>query len=371
MQYQPVDQDYLPRAHGRAATLINKMFSSVHVNGMDTLKKALSEQPVIFVSNHRSHLDYIIEPWVTYTQADTMPQIVAGDNLFTPTTRLFLNRYGSIDFRAVGSITINRKDYVNDPNYTRAFDEQAARLYAEGNSLLLYGDNGRQEKGKFKFGLRPIDKKGLLKIPPIAAEMGKTLVVPISISYDMTPETEKTHALIKNKKERATKKGLARQRAILEYYATDFYQIFGRFLFQRPHGEVHVNFGDPMEINPAQTSVELGPELRKTIAGNLTVTGTQLTALALKGTKSVTEEDLGSKCQNVYEQMLSADVNLSRTVQTGDMQQIIDDAFRHFSAMGVMEFGNGRFDISSDPDKQHVLFMNANYARQPLKDGRN
>jgi len=155
--------------------LINSMFDDVTVNKEIFLRlKAIARKgPLIFVPCHKSHMDYLILPYVLYINNLPAPHIVAGKNMFFPP-------FGTIA-RAGGGFSI-RRSFRGAAFYAKVFQEYIHKLLQEGFNIKIFVEGTRSRSGKL---LTP--KLGFLSILLNAYKNNackEMSFVPIFIGYD-------------------------------------------------------------------------------------------------------------------------------------------------------------------------------------------
>ncbi|HPK72943.1 MAG TPA: 1-acyl-sn-glycerol-3-phosphate acyltransferase, partial [Vicinamibacterales bacterium] len=142
------------------------------VEGIDAAKDASRSGRLIYASNHRSHMDYLIEPILLDEHGIRPPLIAAGFNLFGGPLGL-LNRH------VTGAIPIRRG--TRDPVYLTTLKAYVAEQL-QHHDLFVYPEGGRSYSGE----LKPY-KTGLLHAA-MQAGVKDLLVVPTAISYDLVLE---------------------------------------------------------------------------------------------------------------------------------------------------------------------------------------
>jgi glycerol-3-phosphate O-acyltransferase len=133
---------------------------------------ATAKGQVVYVSNHKSHLDYLIEALALLDNGIRPPVIAAGINLFG-------GPLGIINRHVTGAIPIRRNS--KDPAYLVTLKAYVAELLAR-RDLLFYPEGGRSYSGE----LKP-SKMGLLHAA-LQADRLKLHVVPMAVSYDFVLE---------------------------------------------------------------------------------------------------------------------------------------------------------------------------------------
>ena len=127
---------------------------------------------VVYVSNHKSHLDYLIEPIVLDDNGVRPPLLAAGINLFG-------GALGLLHRHVTGAIPIRRNS--KDPVYLVTLRAYVAEVLKR-RDLLYYAEGGRSYSGE----LKP-PKTGLLQAA-LQADRESLSVVPMAVSYDLVLE---------------------------------------------------------------------------------------------------------------------------------------------------------------------------------------
>ena len=116
--------------------------------GIEHASDATRRGRVVYVSNHKSHLDYLVEPLVLDDHGVRPPLMAAGINLFG-------GALGLLHRHVTGAIPIRRNS--KDPVYLvtlRAYVAEILKIH----DLLYYAEGGRSYSGELKS-----PKTGLLK----------------------------------------------------------------------------------------------------------------------------------------------------------------------------------------------------------------
>ena len=139
---------------------------------IDVVRTATRQGRVIYASNHKSHLDYLVQPIVLDDNGIRPPVIAAGINLFG-------GALGLIHKYVTGAIPIRRE--TKDPAYLVTLKAYVAESLRR-TDLFLYLEGGRSYSG----ALKPF-KTGLLHAVA-AAKRSDTVIVPTAIAYDLILE---------------------------------------------------------------------------------------------------------------------------------------------------------------------------------------
>ncbi len=238
---------------------------------LDRIRSTIAGKPVVFVSNHRSHMDYLILSYIFYRHQIPMPHICAGTNLnFWP--------LGPI-FRKSGAFFI-RRSYEGNKLYAYAVQAYMEEMIREKSCLEFFIEGGRSRTGKM---LPP--KMGILSAIVQSHLKGADedlLLVPTSVNYESVLE-EKNYM---NEQRGASKK------------KESFWDLFSlKQYLKSKKGKVYIDFGDPLSLKDflrketfkstdkkeqtKETINELAYELTYGINKSSTVTTSSLVAMAL------------------------------------------------------------------------------------------
>ena len=167
---------------------------------------------VAYVSNHRSHIDYLVEPLALDDAGIRPPIIAAGINLFG-------GPLGFIHKHVTGALPIRRN--TKDPAYLVTLKAYVSELLHK-HDLFFYPEGGRSYSGELK-----AMKTGLFSACIDAGVPGMQLV-PVAVSYDLVLED---HVVSKQKVKRR-QKAFSREVAELVRYAVGYrsrsFVTFGR-----------------------------------------------------------------------------------------------------------------------------------------------
>ena len=159
--------------------VLNTMFQGVTFNqeGLQHIKAVSQKGPIVFVPCHKSHVDYLMLPYLMYRNNMPVPYIAAGANLsFWP--------LGPI-FRALGAFFL-RRTFRGNVLYSKVFGEYIHRLLVEGYNLKIFIEGTRSRSGKL---IMP--KLGFISILMNAYKNGACddlVFAPIYIGYDRVLE---------------------------------------------------------------------------------------------------------------------------------------------------------------------------------------
>lgn len=140
--------------------------------GLEHVQAAIGSGRVVYVSNHKSHLDYLVEPLVLDDNGIRPPLTAAGINLFG-------GPLGLLHRHVTGAIPIRRNS--KDPLYLVTLRAYIAEVLKH-RDLLYYAEGGRSYTGELKS-----PKTGLLQAA-LLADRSELSVVPMAVAYDLVLE---------------------------------------------------------------------------------------------------------------------------------------------------------------------------------------
>jgi len=241
---------------------------------------------VIYVSNHKSHLDYLVEPLVLDDNGIRPPVTAAGINLFG-------GPLGLLHRHVTGAIPIRRN--TKDPAYLVTLKAYVAELL-QRSDLLFYIEGGRSYTGEMK-----APKTGLLHAA-LQAQVAQAVIVPLAVSYDLVLEDHiLPHAAAKRRA-----RPFGREVAEMVRYAVGY------------QSRAFVTFGKPIPLDgydpeSRREVMNLAHQIRDAIGGLYKVLPTAIVAAAMR--PSTTQRDLESRADALIEALRHAKANLG--VQTG------------------------------------------------------
>lgn len=141
------------------------------------LKEAGRKRPLIFVSCHKSHFDYLVVPYLSFKNHMAIPYIAAGSNLLFWPLGPALRK---------GAGFFMRRSFKGKELYREVFVSYLKTLLVTGHSLKFYAEGGRSRIGRL---LPP--RLGLLAFLLEAQEDGAVddlTFAPVFVGYEHVPE---------------------------------------------------------------------------------------------------------------------------------------------------------------------------------------
>ena len=282
---------------------------------IDIVKQATAAGRVVYVSNHKSHTDYLIELLVIDDNGVRPPLIAAGINLFG-------GPLGLLHRHVTGAVPIRRD--TRDPAYLATLKAYIAELLRR-RDLFFYLEGGRSYSGE----LKP-PKTGLLHAALLAVE-AEPVVIPTAIAYDLVLEDH----MLARQAGRRRHRPFAAEVAEMVRYAVGY------------RSRAFVTFGPPIRLSDydpgsRRDALVLAHEIRTRIGLLYKVLPTAILAVAMR--PSATRRELEERADAVVAKLRSSGANLA--VATG--RQAVEEGTEALvrRSVVVVERG-GRYRVRS------------------------
>ena len=279
---------------------------------VELAQQATTNGRVIYISNHKSHLDYLLEPLILDDNGIRPPVIAAGINLFG-------GPMGLIHRHVTGAIPIRRN--AKDPAYLVTLKAYVAELL-QRHDLLFYIEGGRSYSGELKS-----PKTGLLHATLEAN--ARAVVIPMAVAYDVVLEDH----ILAHQAAKRRQRPFAREIAEMVRYAVGY------------QSRAFVTFGAPISLDGYDTEsrsamMALAHHIRETIGRLHKVLPTAVLAAALK--PSITLRELEARAEAIVETVRAAGGNMG--VTTG--RQAIEEGAEPLAARNIIHVERGgRFRV--------------------------
>ncbi len=343
--------NYNLRVINLANVLLNWAFDNlfeelvVNEEEINRMRETSMKAPLILVPCHKSHLDYLLLPYVMFNNNMPCPHVAAGKNLsFWPLGPLF---------RRAGAFFI-RRTFKGAPLYSKIFGSYLEKLLSEGFNIKIFIEGGRSRTGKL---LSP--KPGGLSMLINAYNNGACsdlFFVPIFIGYDRVLEED---AYIKEieggQKSPETLKGLI---------------SIHKFL-KKKYGKVYMRFSEPISIKDyikeknidiAKTSTKeymqfvknFGYKLINSINTNAVATPHGIIASAVLNCpkNSFTKKLMTDRINTYMNMLMFMDAELSESLLI-DQDYTLDAVINNFIARNFLELA----DEDDDEMTEHTIFI--------------
>ncbi|HSP92480.1 MAG TPA: 1-acyl-sn-glycerol-3-phosphate acyltransferase, partial [Vicinamibacterales bacterium] len=182
-----------------------------HEEHIEIVRDAAKSHRIVYASNHRSHIDYLVEPLVLDDHGIRPPLIAAGINLFG-------GPLGLIHKHVTGAVPIRRA--TKDPVYLTTLKAYIAELLRD-HDLFFYPEGGRSYSGEMK-----PHKTGILHAV-LQSGVQNVLLVPVAIAYDLVLEDRAISRQGVKKRQRPFTYELAEMVGLAVGYRSRAYVTFG------------------------------------------------------------------------------------------------------------------------------------------------
>lgn len=200
------------------------MFHKIEGHNLSLVKKLAKEDyNIVYIPNHRSHVDYIMMH-DTLAQNGLLPPItVAGKNLNFPPVGYFLRK---------GCAFFVRRTFSGDRVYSAVLKEYLHFLLKERIPIAFFPEGGRSRSGRLlppKLGIFSMIVDSFLRSPDM-----KVVFVPTYIGYDKVVESE---SYVKELGGRKKKK-------------ENFIRLLTSFRWlKKRQGNAYLSFGEPLYLD--------------------------------------------------------------------------------------------------------------------------
>ncbi|MDT8379761.1 MAG: 1-acyl-sn-glycerol-3-phosphate acyltransferase [Desulfotignum sp.] len=200
---------------------------------INRMREKYTEAPLILVPCHKSHLDYLLLPYVMFRNNMPCPHIAAGKNLsFWPLGPLF---------RGGGAFFL-RRTFKGAKLYSKIFAAYLEKLLYEGFNIKIFIEGGRSRTGKL-LTPRP-GGMGMIIRAYLNGACDNLYFVPIFVGYDRVLEEDAYLKEIEGgSKSPETLKGLISTRKFLK----------------KKYGKVYIRFDDPISIKAYMQKMHFDP----------------------------------------------------------------------------------------------------------------
>jgi glycerol-3-phosphate O-acyltransferase len=268
---------------------------------------------VIYISNHKSHLDYLVEPLALDDNNIRPPVTAAGINLFG-------GPLGVLHRHVTGAVPIRRN--TKDPAYLVTLKAYIAELL-QRHDLLFYIEGGRSYTGELK-----TPKTGLLHAT-MQAEVEGAVIVPLAVAYDLVLEDH----ILSHQGTKRRERPFGREVAEMVRYAVGY------------ESRAFVTFGAPIPLNGCDPEsrrdvMALGHRVRDAIGLLYKVLPTAVLAAAMR--PSILRRELEARADDIIAVLRESGANLG--VRTG--RDAVERGAPMLEERGVIHLDrSGRFRV--------------------------
>jgi glycerol-3-phosphate O-acyltransferase len=252
--------------------------------GIAIAQAATRSGRVLYISNHKSHLDYLVEPLALDDNDVRPPVIAAGINLFG-------GPLGLLHRHVTGAIPIRRN--AKDPAYLVTLKAYVAELLRR-HDLLFYIEGGRSYTGEMK-----PPKTGLLHAS-LQARRRDAVIVPLAVAYDVVLEDH----ILAHQGTKHRQRPFTREVAEMVRYAVGY------------QSRAIVTFGEPIPLDgydpeSRRDVMALAQLTRDTIGRLYKILPTAVLAAAMR--PSLTRKELESRADAIIDTIRAAGGNMGVT----------------------------------------------------------
>jgi glycerol-3-phosphate O-acyltransferase len=281
---------------------------------VERARDATARGHVLYVSNHKSHLDYLVEPLVLDDAGIRPPVVAAGINLFG-------GPLGLLHRHVTGAIPIRRNS--KDPLYLVTLRAYIAELLNR-RDLLYYAEGGRSYTGELKS-----PKTGLLQAA-LQADRAALSIVPMAVAYDLVLE------------ERMIAREASRRRRHRRPFAQEIAEMVRHAVGYR--SRAFVTFGPAIALSSYDPDsrrdlVTLARDVQEAIGGLYKVLPTALVSAAMR--LRTTRAELVSRVSELVAVLGAEGANLA--VASG--REAVDDGLELLAERGVLVLEGQRIRV--------------------------
>jgi glycerol-3-phosphate O-acyltransferase len=273
---------------------------------------ATREHRVVYASNHKSHLDYLVQPVVLDDAGVRPPLIAAGINLFG-------GPLGLIHRHITGAIPIRRN--TKDPAYLITLKAYVAEILKR-HDLFLYPEGGRSYSGELKTA-----KTGLIHAA-LTADEPNLVIVPVGIAYDLVLEDRILAKQGVKKHQRPFTRELAEMVRYAVGYRTRVFVTFGP--------AISTTGCDPQSRSDVLEFTRL---VRNRMGALYKVLPTAVFSAAMR--PSITRRDLETRIDHLLDELSARHANLG--VTSG--RHAVDEGGDALETRGIIVAKRGRFRV--------------------------
>src|SRR5262245_37904580 len=276
------------------------------------VQSAVRSHRIVYASNHKSHIDYLVEPLALDDNGIRPPLITAGINLFG-------GPLGLIHKHVTGAIPIRRN--TKDPAYLATFKAYVGEILRK-HDLFFYPEGGRSYSGE----LKPA-KTGWLNAA-LQADQRNLVLIPVAVAYDLVLEDH----ILAHQKVKKRQRPFTRELAEMVRHAVGY------------RSRAFVTFGAPIsaasvDANSRTEVLELARLVRQRFGELYKVLPTALFAAAMR--PSITRRDLEERIDTLIDDLAARRANLA--VTSG--KAAIEEAAEPLETRGVVVAERGRFRV--------------------------
>jgi len=335
-------------------------FTETHIDGPELDPEEIQKSPVMFVSTHRSHVDYFLAGISFFKMGFRNIRFAAGDNL----TKL---PYIGPRFLAFGAFAVSR-DGGFERNYVRNLCAQVVKMLEDGDAVLVFPEGGRSYTGAM------LDiKGGVLNAALItqAANPGRDVyLLPAALSYEYPPDVPFFQTLLKGKKLRKKPNNIFKRLLGDVYYFGADIMAFAPLMLKftsRKRGAAYMDYGAPVsvrslvdleanrvknardEFSAHRVSLDIvGEQIRKMLVSIYRVLPIHVISSVLKAHGgSIAAADIDSAAEKVKAQAVESGRNC-KTIGDMTAPEIVKAGLNQLRGLKAVLVRNGKITVLKD-----------------------
>jgi glycerol-3-phosphate O-acyltransferase len=273
---------------------------------------AVRSHRIVYASNHKSHIDYLVQPLVLDDNGIRPPLMTAGINLYGGPLGL-LNRH------VTGAIPIRRNS--KDPAYLVTLKAYVAEIVKK-HDLFFYPEGGRSYSGELKSA-----KTGIFNAV-LDSNRADLVIIPVAIAYDLVLEDH----ILAHQRVKKRQRPFRREVAEMVRYAVGY------------RSRSFTTFGAPIsvadrDVHSRTDVLEVARLVRNRIGMLYKVLPTALFAAAMR--PNIARRDLESRIDRLIEELAAKHANLGAT----SGRQAVEEAAEPLTTRGIVVAERGRFRV--------------------------
>jgi len=299
----------------------------------------LKNNIVVYMPNHKSHLDEFVIGYTLAGEKLPIPIIAAGENLFK-------NKVSNFVLKSYGAFKIRRDKYSEDEHYYRLLSSYLGASFMAGEQFMSFQEGTRPRDGKigmFRKGIIGTIEKVFNDLKSNSdCELEDITFVPIAINWSENPDEKKLTSDANSKAE-----------------DTD---LLGRFLnLKKTHSSrdirgVYLGIGEPVSYNKfvadnkpdenGSYAIGIVNEVRSRVVGMMPIYKEHLLHSSIqflnKHNKNIKVEDL-KQLVEVTQKIISNNENNIKVIETDGF--CIDDRLELMLVRDIIKFSDDKLSF--------------------------
>ena len=315
-----------------------KVYDRVELSHIRRTHDIATTHTIVYVPNHRSHIDYLILSYLLFKEGIAIPYIAAGDNLDLPILGALLRRCGAF---------FMRRSYRDDPAYRALLADYVSYLLNEGHSIEFFIEGTRSRPGwtlEPRLGLLHMimEFQGQEPLRPIA-------LVPVYTAYERLIESEsyKAELLGESKRNESLRDAFTALK-----------------LLRQRLGIIQVSLGEPLELSELikefgtdiHAAQSAATQITYAINDNAVLSPTNLVSSAVfsVGTGSVTKATLERRIDFLRGLVRVESLKHAYSFAA----EGAGDLIHHVSELGLLELSETEINITNETLANLAWFRN-------------